>query len=62
MNIDILLPNKPQKIDTESISFLHVFYSQNKLEAETKKLSFETELILINNGQSSSMKNIGKIQ
>ena len=62
MNIDILLPNKPQKIDTESISFLHVFYSQNKLEAEAKKLSFETELILINNGQSSSMKNIGKIQ
>ena len=62
MNIDILLPNKPQKIDTEGISFFHVFYSQNELEAEAKKLSFETELILINNGQSSSMKNIGKIQ
>ena len=59
MNIDILLPNKPQKIDTEGISFFHVFYSQNELEAEAKNLSFETELI--NNGQSSSMKNIRKL-
>ena len=37
MNIDILLPNKPQKIDTEGKSFYHVFYSQNELEAEAKK-------------------------